>query len=301
MPVDSDALVPGPWTHRDVSANGTRFHVAERGEGPLVLLLHGFPQFWWMWRDQLTGLADAGFHAVAPDLRGYGASDKPPRGYDAFTLAADVAGMVRALGHRQAVVVGHDWGGTLAWALGTFHPGVVSRLVVLNIAHPLRMRESLLRDPRGQLRASWYIAGAQTPILAERSLVRDDAAAVGKLLHDWAGPGWPDPETEQVYREAMQIPKVAHCALEWYRWAVRSAVRPDGVRYYRRMRTPVAAPVLQLHGYLDTCVLPETARGSSRYVAGPYEWRLVDGVGHFLPEEAPDVVTGEIARWAKGP
>ena len=109
-------LVDGPWTHREVSAGGTRFHVAESGSGPLVLLLHGFPEFWWSWRHQLPALAAAGFRAVAPDLRGYGASDKPPRGYDVPTLAADVAGLVRALGEREAVVVGHDWGGLLAWA-----------------------------------------------------------------------------------------------------------------------------------------------------------------------------------------
>ena len=109
-PDATSVLLPGPWTHRDISANGVRLHVAEAGTGPLVLLLHGYPQFWWTWRHQLTALADAGFHAVAPDLRGYGASDKPPRGYDLPTLAADIAALVRALGEQDAVLVGHDWG-----------------------------------------------------------------------------------------------------------------------------------------------------------------------------------------------
>jgi len=90
--------IDGPWTHRSVSANGTRFHVAERGDGPLVLLLHGFPEFWWAWRHQLISLSEAGFRAVAVDLRGYGGSDKPPRGYDLITAAADAAGLVRSLG-----------------------------------------------------------------------------------------------------------------------------------------------------------------------------------------------------------
>ena len=103
--------VAGPWTHRDVSANGIRLHVAELGEGPLVLLLHGFPEFWWSWRHQLTSLAEAGYRAVAVDLRGYGDSDKPPRGYDGFTLAGDVAGLVKALGAQRAHLVGHAWGG----------------------------------------------------------------------------------------------------------------------------------------------------------------------------------------------
>ncbi|WP_117214559.1 alpha/beta fold hydrolase, partial [Allorhizocola rhizosphaerae] len=109
-------MVDGPWAHRFVSANGSRFHVAELGSGPLVLLLHGFPEFWWAWHHQLPLLADAGFRAVAVDLRGYGASDKPPRGYDGFTLAADVTGLIRGLGERRAIVAGAGAGGLIAWA-----------------------------------------------------------------------------------------------------------------------------------------------------------------------------------------
>ena len=108
--------LPGPWTHRDISARGTRFHAAELGEGPLVLLLHGFPESWWSWARQLVVLAEAGYRGVAVDLRGYGGSDKPPRGYDLVTLAGDAAGLIRALGEANAVVVGHDWGGLVAWS-----------------------------------------------------------------------------------------------------------------------------------------------------------------------------------------
>ena len=107
-PEPSTVRVAGPWTHHEVSANGIRLHIAELGTGPLVLLLHGFPEFWWSWRHQLVGLAGAGLRAVAVDLRGYGDSDKPPRGYDGWTLAGDVAGLIRALGERSAAVVGHD-------------------------------------------------------------------------------------------------------------------------------------------------------------------------------------------------
>ena len=121
---ESAVLIRGPWTHRTVSANGIRLHIAEAGSGPLVLLLHGFPEFWWSWHHQLVSLAEAGFHVVAPDLRGFGASDKPPRGYDAPTLSADLAGLVRALGEQDAVFVGHDWGGHLAWSTAALHPAV---------------------------------------------------------------------------------------------------------------------------------------------------------------------------------
>ena len=297
-PDDTSVLVEGPWSHREVSANGVRLHVAEAGSGPLVLLLHGFPQFWWTWRHQLVALADAGFHAVAPDLRGYGASDKTPRGYDAATLAADVAGLIRALGERDAVLVGHDWGGLLAWSVAALQPAAVRRLVVLDMAHPLRMRQALLRD-RAQLRASWYLAPFQLPRYGERLVRRNDAAFVGRLLHEWSGPGWPDPEAEARYRSALQIPGVAHSALEHYRWAVRSLPRPDGLRFARALRPAVEAPTLQLHGQLDRCVLPSTAVGSQRYVRGAYQWRLVEGVGHFPHEEAPDLVNRELLDWAR--
>src|SRR5262249_55880095 len=119
---DSCVLLDGEWTHRFVSANGTRLHIAEVGTGPLVLFLHGFPEFWGAWRDPLAVLADAGSRAVAVDLRGYGASDKPPRGYDGYTLAADVTGLIRALGERDATIVGTGYGGLLAWTTAALHP-----------------------------------------------------------------------------------------------------------------------------------------------------------------------------------
>src|SRR6185369_3744828 len=136
---ESVVLVEGPWTHRFVGANGSRFHVVEAGTGPLVLFLHGFPEFWWAWHDILPQVADAGFRAVAVDLRGYGASDKPPRGYDGYTLAADVVGLIRALGERTAALVGVGYGGLAAWASAALHERVIRRLVILGAAHPLRM------------------------------------------------------------------------------------------------------------------------------------------------------------------
>jgi pimeloyl-ACP methyl ester carboxylesterase len=296
-PEPTDVLVDGPWTHRDVSANGMRFHVAELGEGPLVVLLHGFPQFWWSMRHLLQGLADAGYRAVAPDLRGYGASDKPPRGYDAFTLASDVAGVIRALGSRDAIVVGQDWGGFAAWCTATMRQPLVRGMVALGSPHPLRLRSALMTEPRSQLQTSSRLLGYQRPWVPERQLVRNDGEEIGGLLRSWSAPGWPDAESELRYRNHIQIPHVAHSALEYFRWAVRSQLRPDGVRFARRLRQPVAVPVLHLHGALDTAVLPRTAAGSGRYVAGPYSWRVIEDAGHFLAEEAPKVVIDDIVRW----
>jgi len=302
-PPDETAVsIEGPWRHRSVSANGSRFHLVEAGTGPLVLLLHGFPEFWWSWRHQIPELAGAGFRVVAPDLRGYGGSDKPPRGYDGYTLSGDVAGLVRALGERDAMIVGHDWGGFLAWTTAAFHPRTVRRIAVVGMPHPLRLRAALATDPRGQLVASRNLLAYQTPRY-EHVVTRDDAAYVSELLRQWSGPAWRETEDFAAYaracRTAMQIPQAAFCAMEYYRWSVRSLTRPSGWRFARLLSRPITAATLQLHGGLDPCLLPSTAQGSGRYVSGPYEWRMVPGVGHFPHQEAPDLVTGELLRWAK--
>jgi len=291
-PEDSVVLVDGPWTHREVTAGGLRFHLAECGpaDGPLVLLLHGFPEFWWSWRHQLVALGAAGYRAVAPDLRGYGASDKPPRGYDAYTLSDDVAGLVRALGARDAYVVGHDWGGYLGWVTATLHPRLVRSLAVLSAPHPLRVYAAL-REPR-QLRASSYIAGFQVPRVPEARL-RDGDLAV-RLLERWGGPGFPDEETARRCQEAMAIPAAAHCSLEYYRWAGRSQARPEGRRFRRVLAAGLTAPVLHLHGADDTCVLTDTVQGSGAWAHGGYELQVLDGLGHFPHQEDPDTVTAAL-------
>jgi pimeloyl-ACP methyl ester carboxylesterase len=304
-PDSSIVLLDGPWTHRTVRANGIALHVAELGTGPLVLLVHGFPQFWWAWHRQMVDLADAGLRAVAVDLRGYGASDKPPRGYDSPTLAADIAALVTSLGESDAVIVGNDIGGSLAWTMGARHRRVVRSMVVLGAAHPLRMRESVRPGASAaQRRASYYaLRTFQIPRRPENLLSRPDSAWVRELFERWSGPHW---RTRPGYAadvdrfaEAMRIHPVSFCAAEHFRWVVRSQFRGDGRRYHASLRQPITAPVLHLHGGLDTCVLPDTAQGSGRYVAGAYEWRVLDGVGHFPHGELPEVVSGELVRWAK--
>lgn len=295
-PDASVARVPGPWSHEMVAANGARFHVAVAGAGPLVVLLHGFPQFWWAWRHQLPALARAGYRAAAMDLRGFGASDKPPRGYDPRTLAEDVSGVIRSLGDRDAVVVGQGLGGLVAWTLSVVHPRQVRRLVAVSMPHPRRLRLAHLTDPR-QVRASGHVLAFQRPVLPERGLVADDAQQVADLLARWSGPGFPDPETELRYRQAAQIPGVAHCALESYRWAVRSLPRADGLRYARRMASPVTVSTLQVHGAADRCILASSAHGSARYVEAPYRFELLERVGHFVPEEAPEMFNRLLVDW----
>jgi pimeloyl-ACP methyl ester carboxylesterase len=296
-PDPSTVRIDGPWTHRDVYANGIRLHLAESGGGPTVLLLHGFGEFWWVWRHQLVALADAGFRVVAVDLRGYGDSDKPPRGYDAWTLAGDVAGLVRALGLRRAHLVGHAWGGMLAWSAAAMHPRVVSSVSVLGGAHPLALRSeiphTLVRRRRtNQARALGHLFRFQVPVAPERKLVADDAAYLETLLRTWSGPAWTRTDdfgdTASTLRSALRVPGVAHSALEYYRWAFRAQFRGEGRRFTEAVDTRIAAPVLQVHGEADSCVLPETARASAPWTGPHSRYESLPAVGHFPHLEAPD-------------
>jgi pimeloyl-ACP methyl ester carboxylesterase len=301
VPDPATVRVPGPWTHRDVSANGIRLHTVELGNGPLVLLLHGFPEFWWSWRHQLVGLADAGLRAVAVDLRGYGDSDKPPRGYDGWTLAGDIAGLVRALGERTAAVVGHDWGGLLAWTVAALHPRLVRSIVPMSAPHPLAVRAAVVRDLRRQGLASRYALGFQVPVWPERRLRRDGGAHVERIIRAWSGPDWPrDPGFDEVLRrnrDAMLIPGTAHSAMEYYRWAARSQLRSEGRRFVAAVDHPITVPVLHLHGAVDPCLLESTARRSQRWGGAAYTYRCLPSVGHFPHQEAPETTTAALAEF----
>ncbi|WP_232660837.1 alpha/beta fold hydrolase [Pseudonocardia sp. TRM90224] len=299
-PDPSSVRLAGPWTHRDISANGIRLHVAECGTGPLVVLLHGFPEFWWAWRYQLTGLSARGFRVVAADLRGYGASDKPPRGYDLWTLAGDVGGLIGALGETSAHVVGHGWGGAIGWTLATLHPRRVRSLAVLAAPHPMALRAAVVHEPRGQGRATArHVLGFQVPRWPERSLRLHDGAGAERIMRAWSGRQWAGSVDFEVavqqYRSAIRIHPVAHCSLEYFRWAARSQLRSDGRRYAAAMATPVDVPVLQVHGAADPWVLAATAAASDRWISRPRPVHVLPEVGHFPHEERPTETTAVLA------
>ncbi len=293
----ASVLIEGPWEHRFVSANGARFHVAVAGEGPLVLLLHGFPQFWWAWRAQLTGLAAAGWRAAAVDLRGFGASDKPPHGYDTYTVAADAAAVVRSLGEERAVIVGQGLGGWICWSMPALQPAVTRAVGALSMPHPIVIRHASWRL-KAQRQASRYIRDLQWPFRPERTLVRDDRQVAG-YLRGWAAPGSEFPSYEDIHRyaAAMTLPFVAHSAAEYYRWIGRNQLRPDGPLFESRVGRPIEVPVLHMQGSADRCVLESATAGSDRFVRGPYTQVSVTDAGHFLSEEAPEVVTAELIAW----
>ena len=240
-------------THRPVTANGTRFHIAEAGEGPLVLLLHGFPQFWWTWRAQLTSLpAPAGYRAVAADLRGYGGSDKPPRGYDLITAASDAACMVRALGEANAVVVGHDWGGLVAWTMATYFP----RWSGASPSFPWPTRCGC-GPPCSPTRSTGPAAGRRSASSCRccRNGGWSGTRPGGSAGCCTTGPGRDGRTGGGAPLPGRHVHPLGRAlGLEYHRWFVRSRLRSDGMRYAHRMRAPVQAPTLQLHGALDSCV-----------------------------------------------
>lgn len=297
MTVDSSrVLVEGPWRHEFVPAHGSRFHVAAAGpddhDTPLVVLLHGFAQCWWAWRHQIPALAEAGYRVAAMDLRGTGASDKPPLGYDALTLARDVAGVVRSLGARRAVVIGHGVGGGLAWTLPAVAPGVVRAVGAVAAPHPLHLRAHLAGGLRGG--ATRRLAFVQLPWFPERSMTRGDL--VERLLTEWSAVA-PEPGAVDFYREAARVPFAAHSQLEHLRWLVRSTPRFDGRRYLAALRSAAPVPSLQVHGEADPCMPLHHARPGVETVGRGARFASVPGAGHFVPEERPAELSALLRDW----
>ncbi len=212
----------GPWTHGEATVNGVRLHYVEAGQGPLVLLLHGFPEFWYSWRHQLPALAGVGFRALAPDLRGYNTSDKPQGvgNYSLSTLAADVAGLARHVGAELATIVGHDWGSIIAWNIAAHYPALVDRLILLNSPPPAAFFRGLRRF--GQLRRSWYMFFFQLPWLPERTWRASGYRLLRKVLNrDPVHANAFTQEDIDCYIGALSRPGALTAAINYYRAAFR--------------------------------------------------------------------------------
>ena len=227
-----------------------RLHYVEAGEGPLVVLLHGFPEFWYGWRQQIEPLAAAGFHVVAPDMRGYNLSSRPDgvAAYDTGPLAADIRGLIRERGAQSALVVGHDWGGSVAWATAMTYPEVVDRLAILSAAHPRKLLQGLHHP--GQLRKSWYFFFFDLPELPESVVGADHWRFFQHFLRD-ASPAY-TPEEIDRYVEAWSQPGASTAMINYYRASVRKKDPEAQLR-------PVQAPTLVIWGQRDRYLGEELA------------------------------------------
>lgn len=283
-------------THHFVELPGLRMHHVEAGEGPTVVLLHGFPENWWSWRYQLPALAQAGFRVIAPDLRGYGETDK--RGpYDLDTVCGDVCNLLVALGGDKRVrIVGHDWGGAVAWHLASHRPEFCERLAVLNCPHPAIMRERLIVRPAlKQLKKSWYMFFFQLPFLPERLLTKDGAAEVARQLRGSAVDRAHFGEEElKPFRDAIQRPGAAKAMVDWYRAAIRDGLANP----FTPPRYPsITVDTLLLWGLDDVALDYDVlVPGTERYVRH-LDVKPIERCGHFVQSERPDEVNQRLLEF----
>jgi pimeloyl-ACP methyl ester carboxylesterase len=301
-------ILPGPPPtvvhHRHVVVNGARLHYVEASAQDVLapsqaaatakemdtnsrlscLLLHGFPEFWYSWRHQIPALAAAGFRAIAPDLRGYNESDKPAGvgNYRLGLLVADVAGLIEQLAGGRAVVVGHDWGGAIAWELAMRRPERVERLVILNAPHPAALQRELRGV--GQLLRSWYMLFFQLPLLPEWLLTAGNCVLLERMLRwqpVWAGAF--SPEDIRLYKQALSRPGALTAALNYYRAIPR---------YRGEMKqptVPIAAPVLLIWGMRDPYLGAALTRGLRPWVPNLRVERLLNA-SHWVQNDAPERV-----------
>ncbi len=268
---------------------GIRLHVVEAGDGPPVVLLHGFPEFWYSWHHQLPALAAAGFHAIAPDMRGYNLSDKPP-GVEAYrleVLARDVARLLDSLGAGAASVVGHDWGAIVAWAFAMAYPDRVDRLAILNVPHPL-VSVQAVRNPR-QLLRSWYVLFFQLPWLPEALARRGDYAIVRAAMRRSFSV-----EDVSLYVEAIARPGALTAAINYYRALARHA--RANLRSVRR----IERPVLVIWGEHDPYLGRELAEPPRAWVPD-VRVEYLPRASHWVQQDAPARVNELLTSFLTAP
>ena len=247
--------------HSYINTNGIRLRVVQAGpkSGIPVILLHGFPEFWYGWRKQIPALVKAGCRVIVPDQRGYNLSDKPKdkKDYDVFTLVDDVLGLIKALDYEKVNLVGHDWGAVIAWTLAVTHPEKLHKLTVMNVPHPAVMQKFLRRDFE-QMRRSWYVGFFQLPWLPEKIFTANNFRRLARAVQGSAKKNsYTDADMEK-YKEAWSQPDALTSMLNWYRAIVQHPPQlPEDVR--------VKVRALMMWGMKDFALSHRMARPSMDY------------------------------------
>lgn len=283
-----------------VRANGIELAYLEEGEGPLVVLLHGFPDTAHSWSHQMPALAAAGYRAVAPYLRGYPPSEIPRDGfYDKGTLVADTAALIRALGgDAPAHVIGQDWGASITYNLLAAHPELVRRAVVMAVPHPAETARSLLDARHVHRSFHWWFF--QMPGLPERALAENDFAFVDYLWEYWTSPGYRDTEHIAEVKRTLAEPGALTATLGYYRARFDPRNADPRLETLRQsMDRAITVPTLALCGGDD--LRAELMTDQAKHFAAEYRYEVVAGAGHFLHREKPAEVTRLILDWLGKP
>jgi pimeloyl-ACP methyl ester carboxylesterase len=289
--------------HGYVQVGGVRLHYAECGAGErLVLLLHGFPEFWYSWRHQLVALADR-YRVVAPDLRGYNLSDKPRRveDYRLDRLMDDVTGLIRHFGAREAAIVAHDWGAIIAWAVAEKYPEYVWKLATMQVPPIYVWRKNLTLK---QALRSWYMLFFQLPWLPEWYMSAGDFKSVDSMFKNPSvRPGSFTDTDIAMYKEALRRDGALTAGINYYRANIFSlfmrASRKSDVEELSDERLRV--PTLFIYGERDLAVVPETVRGVGDYIDAPYREVRIATSGHWVQNEAPLEVNDALAEFLDAP
>jgi pimeloyl-ACP methyl ester carboxylesterase len=267
-------------THGYADSNGVKIHYASLGQGPLIVMIHGFPDFWYTWRDQMEALSDK-FQCVAIDQRGYNLSDKPKgvENYDVRLLVGDVVAVIKAVGRDKAIIVGHDWGGLVAWQVALNIPQMTDKLIILNLPHPRGLSRELANNP-AQQKASEYARNFQKPEAA--------SALTPERLAFWVK----DPEAKKKYVEAFQRSDM-EAMLNYYK---RNYPREP----YVEDTSPVVKtkmPVLMIHGLGDTALLSGALNNTWDWMGQDLTLVTIPGASHFVQQDASDLVSRSMRSW----
>lgn len=270
------------WRHEYIITNGVRLHYVTQGEGPLMLMLHGFPEFWYSWRHQIPEFAKY-YKVVALDLRGYNDSDKP-KAQSAYTmdeLVKDVEGVIKGLGYNKCTLVGHDWGGAIAWNFAYKHPDMLDKLIILNLPHPAKFAEGF-RNPQ-QLLRSWYVFFFQTPILPELLIQSNDYQPIENMLKGMAVDKSTFSQADiEAYKDAAAKRGALTATINYY----RNAFQP---KFFNQSLGVLEVPTLMIWGEKDIALGKELTYGTEAYVRD-FQIKYIPNCSHWVQQEQPSLV-----------
>ncbi len=285
------AVLNGTWQHEYITTNGIRLHYVTQGEGPLMLMLHGFPEFWYSWRHLIPEFAKD-YKVVALDLRGYNESDKPQQqsAYVMSEFVKDVEGVIKGLGYDRCVLVGHDWGGAIAWNFAYAHPEMLERLIVLNMPHPAKFADGL-RTPQQLLRSS-YAFFFQLPLLPELLIQSSDYGAIESAFKGMAVNKTAITQADiEAYKDAASRRGALTAMLNYYRNAFPSMTLRDW--------SVLQVPTLMIWGEEDTALGKELTYGTEKYVRD-FQIRYIPNCSHWVQQEQPELVSRYMREFLAG-